>query len=119
MNKLLRIIIPLIAFPIITFANSNTKQVLLSSIKNSPIYLSEVKKIEDSGAGLMCDSVSEVLTSKNYSSLSKYPSIFSMVILKCRYNPNDGLDAYKVAGLATISDGNLINFILGNINQPD
>ena len=88
-------------------------------VKTSPFYLAEVAKAKEQGASFSCQSVAEQLSSKDYSSSSAGSSIYSLVILNCMYNPHDGLDAYRVMGLATLSGDQVISFSTAAVLQPE
>lgn len=88
-------------------------------VKTSAFYLAEVAKAKKLGHSFWCESVAEELKSQNYSSLSQYPSVYSLVVLDCRYNPHDGLDSYRMIGLATFSNEEVVGFSVANVHQPD
>jgi hypothetical protein len=88
-------------------------------VKTSPQYLAEVAKAKTLGHDFWCESVAEELKSKDYSSLPEYPSVYSMVVLNCKYNPHDGLDVIRMIGLATFADNQVLNFSVANVHQPD
>lgn len=88
-------------------------------VKTSAFYLAEVKKAEARGHAFWCETVAQELKSKDYSSLKGYPSIYSLVVLNCLYNPHDGLDSYRVMGLATVSGDQVLGFSIANVNQPE
>lgn len=88
-------------------------------IKTHAAYLNEVAKAKELGHTFWCESIAEELKTKDYSSSSVGPSVYSLVVLNCRYSPHDGLDSYRVIGLATMDGDQVLNFTVANVNQPD
>lgn len=92
---------------------------LLQQIQSSKSYKEYVAKNKKLARAFYCDSVLENLTSKDHSRLGGVESRFSLVVLSCASDYNDGGDPIHEAGLAVISDGDVLSFTTGSVAQPD
>jgi len=106
-----------LTLPAIGFAKD---QSILKKVQATAEFQKISKSYEQYGGYFNCSEVNEVLVSKNYSSLQDAQSRYSLAILTCQANPNDGGDAIQAVGLATLnSSGQVLSFTVEHPAQPD
>lgn len=114
--KLIPIILSML-LPALSFAGN---QSILEKVKATTEYKDMVRDYNGSGGSFSCSEPEEVLTSKNYSRIKGDESRYSLAVLICIADPNDGLDAYQTMGLATIdAAGDIVSFKTAYVSQAD
>lgn len=102
--------------PTIALGKASTIQ---EKILASAQYKNEVKKAQKNRASLSCGPMVESVETGDLSNFPGMATKFQLVVLQCYYNPHDGGDAIRQAGLAVIGQGEVLSFTIGYVAQPD
>ena len=114
MKKLIAILI--LTLPALVRAAQPT---ILDQVQKMPDYKKIVRELKKVGGTFECSEPMEIIESQDYSQMPGVKSTYHLAILMCTRWPNDGGDAFPEAGLATISQGQVLSFTVGYIAKPD
>jgi hypothetical protein len=92
---------------------------ILGKVKTHPAYRTLVEQAKSQKQGFLCRSVSEVIETKDYSLSSQQSAVYSLAVLECLYNPQDGLGVIRQSGLAVFSGEQIVSFTIVDIPQPE
>jgi hypothetical protein len=85
----------------------------------SKAYKSKVNEAKKAGSDFYCAGIAETLQTSDYSNFPGMETRFQLVVLDCHYNPHDGGDAIRQAGLVVMAGSEVLSFAVGSVAQPD